>query len=35
VAPLRQAEDAAVLDSSDLSLEQVVDRIVAKHLAHP
>lgn len=35
VAPLRRAEDAAILDSSDLSLEQVVDRIVAKHLAHP
>lgn len=35
VAPLRRAEDAAVLDSSDLSLEQVVDWIVAKHLGHP
>jgi len=35
VAPLRPAQDAAILDSSDLTLEQVVDRIVAKHLAHP
>lgn len=35
VAPLRRAEDAEELDSSDLSLDQVVDRIVARHLAHP
>ena len=35
VAPLRQADDAVALDSSDLSLEQVVDWIVARHLAHP
>jgi len=35
VAPLRQADGAAILDSSDLTLEQVVDRIVAKHLTHP
>ena len=35
VAPLRQAEDAVALDSSDLSLEQVVDWIVARHQAHP
>jgi cytidylate kinase len=35
VAPLRRAEDASVLDSSDLTLEQVVDRIVAQHLRHP
>ncbi|WP_243304534.1 (d)CMP kinase [Geothrix oryzisoli] len=35
VAPLRQAADAVALDSSDLSLEQVVDWIVARHLAHP
>lgn len=35
VAPLRRAEDAVELDSSDLSLDQVVDRIVAMHLAHP
>ncbi|WLT32540.1 (d)CMP kinase [Geothrix sp. PMB-07] len=34
VAPLRKAEDATELDSSDLSLDQVVDWIVAKHLAH-
>lgn len=34
VAPLRKADDAAELDSSDLSLDQVVDWIVAKHLAH-
>ena len=35
VAPLRKAEDAVELDSSDLSLDQVVDRIVARHQAHP
>ncbi|MDP1832350.1 MAG: (d)CMP kinase [Geothrix sp.] len=35
VAPLRKAEDAVELDSSDLTLDQVVDWIVAKHLAHP
>ena len=35
VAPLRQAGDATLLDSSDLALDQVVDRIVAKHLSHP
>ena len=35
VAPLRKAEDAVELDSSDLSLDQVVDRIVAEHQAHP
>jgi cytidylate kinase len=34
-SPLRRAEDAAELDSSDLSPDQVVDWIVAKHLAHP
>ena len=34
VAPLRKAEDAEDLDSSDLSLDQVVERIVARHLAH-
>ena len=34
VAPLRKAEDAEELDSSDLSLDQVVERIVARHLAH-
>jgi CMP/dCMP kinase len=34
VAPLRKAEDAAELDSSDLDLDQVVDWIVAKHSAH-
>lgn len=35
IAPLRPAMDAVELDSSDLSLDQVVDRIVARHLAHP
>jgi cytidylate kinase len=35
VAPLRKAEDAVELDSSDLTLDQVVDRIVARHQAHP
>jgi len=34
VAPLRKAEDAVELDSSDLSLDQVVDWIVARHQAH-
>ena len=34
VAPLRKAEDAVELDSSDLSLEQVVDWIVARHFGH-
>ena len=29
VSPLRQAEDAVLLDSSDLSIEEVVDRIIA------
>ncbi len=35
VAPLRRAEDAAELDSSALSLDQVVDWIVARHQSHP
>ncbi len=35
VSPLRKAGDAVALDSSDLSLDQVVDRIVARHQAHP
>ncbi|HEX9080833.1 MAG TPA: (d)CMP kinase [Holophagaceae bacterium] len=35
VAPLRKAEDAVELDSSDLSLEAVVAWIVAHHRAHP
>ncbi|HEX4845115.1 MAG TPA: (d)CMP kinase, partial [Geothrix sp.] len=35
VAPLRPAEDAVELDSSGLSLDQVVDWIVARHQAHP
>ncbi len=35
VAPLRRAEDAAELDSSTMSLEQVVAWIVARHQAHP
>lgn len=34
VAPLRQAEDAVALDSSDLTLDQVVDWIVARHSSH-
>lgn len=34
VAPLRPAEDAAELDSSGLTLDQVVDWIVARHQAH-
>jgi cytidylate kinase len=34
VAPLRKAEDAKELDSSDLSLDQVVDWIVARHQTH-
>jgi cytidylate kinase len=35
VAPLRIAEDAEELDSSGMSLDQVVDWIVARHSAHP
>jgi len=35
VAPLRPAEDAVALDSSDLTLDEVVDWIVARHQAHP
>jgi cytidylate kinase len=35
VAPLRKADDAVELDSSGMSLEQVVDWIVARHQAHP
>ncbi len=34
VAPLCKAADAVELDSSDLSLEEVVDWIVARHQAH-
>ena len=34
VAPLCKAVDALELDSSDLSLDQVVDWIVARHQAH-
>jgi cytidylate kinase len=33
-SPLRKADEAVELDSSDLSLDQVVDWIVARHLAH-
>jgi cytidylate kinase len=33
-SPLRMADDAEELDSSDLTLDQVVDRIVAWHQAH-
>lgn len=35
VAPLRRAADAVELDSSDMTLDQVVDWIVAHHRAHP
>jgi cytidylate kinase len=34
VAPLRMAADAVELDSSHLTLDQVVDLIVARHQAH-
>ncbi|WP_243384288.1 (d)CMP kinase [Geothrix alkalitolerans] len=34
-APLRRAADAVELDSSAMTLDQVVDWIVARHLAHP
>ena len=34
VAPLRKAADAVELDSSDLTLDQVVEWIVARHQAH-
>jgi cytidylate kinase len=33
-SPLRKADDAVELDSSDMTLDQVVDWIVARHLAH-
>ncbi|MFZ1375799.1 MAG: (d)CMP kinase [Geothrix sp.] len=33
-SPLRKAEDAVELDSSDMNLDQVVDWIVARHQAH-
>jgi cytidylate kinase len=33
-SPLRRAEDALELDSSDLNLEQVADLILAKHRTH-
>lgn len=33
-SPLRKAEDAVELDSSGMSLDQVVDWIVARHQAH-
>ena len=29
VAPLKQVEDAIFIDSSDLNIEEVVDRILA------
>ena len=35
VAPLRRADDAEELDSSTMSLDQVVDWIVARHQSHP
>jgi cytidylate kinase len=35
VAPLRPAEDAVPLDSSSMTLDQVVDWIVARHQSHP
>lgn len=35
VAPLCKAYDAVELDSSNLTLDQVVDRIVTLHQAHP
>ena len=28
VAPLRQAEDAVLVDSSDMNIDQVVDEII-------
>jgi cytidylate kinase len=35
IAPLHKADDAVALDSSDMSLDEVVDWIVARHQAHP
>lgn len=35
IAPLLKAADAVELDSSNMSLSQVVDWIVARHQAHP
>ena len=34
VSPLRQAEDAVLLDSSAMALDEVVDWIVRRHRAH-
>jgi cytidylate kinase len=30
IAPLRQAEDAVLVDSSDMSIEEVVDTVIAE-----
>lgn len=30
IAPLRQAEDAVLVDSSELSIEQVIDKVIAE-----
>ena len=30
IAPLKQAEDAVLVDSSDMTIEEVVDAIVAE-----
>lgn len=34
IAPLRQAEDAVLLDSSDMTIDQVIDRIIEIAIEH-
>jgi cytidylate kinase len=34
VAPLKQAEDAVLVDGSDLTIDQVVDAIIAVAVSH-
>ena len=31
IAPLKKAEDAVLLDSSDMSVEEVVDAVIAEY----
>ena len=34
IAPLRQADDAVLLDSSDMTINQVIDRIIEIAVEH-
>jgi cytidylate kinase len=34
IAPLKQAEDAVLVDGSDLTIDQVVDAIIAAAVSH-